>query len=223
MKRKLSFDEIDQIKSLDQMKLNRQKAPSVYGVGVVDVDFVVSVECKDCRQYKLWRNMLERCYDCKLHAKHPSYANCRVSDEWKYFSSFLVWCNNQSGYKMKDEKGKSFALDKDVASKWNKTYSSETCNFVPSQINTLLIKCDAVRGDLPVGVHFRKDICKYSARISVRTKRKHLGYFDTPDDAFLAYKTAKEFYCKFMADFYKNVIPLAVYEALMTYTVDIDD
>lgn len=42
-----------------------------------------------------------------------------------------------------------------------------------------------------LGVHFKKKLQKYGAGITVRRKRVHLGYFDTPQEAYAAYVTAK--------------------------------
>ena len=223
MKRKLSFDEIDQIKSLDQMKLNRSKAPSVFGVGVNDVDFCVKVDGVDCRQYKLWHALIRRCYDANYHELRPTYIGCSIAEEWKCFSNFLVWCNNQAGYKMKDINGRHFPLDKDVINKNNKTYSSEGCSFVPQIINSILVKCDSKRGCYPVGVSFCKRDRRYISFVSAEGNVKNLGRFNTVIEAFQAYKNAKEAECKRLANLYKDVIQPAVYEALMTYTVEIDD
>ena len=223
MKRKLSFDEIDKIKSLDQMTLNRSKKASVFGIGVNDVDFAVKVDGKMCRQYNLWSKLLERCYDAKLHEKYPTYIDCSVSSEWIYFSNFLIWCNNQESYKMKDEKGNSFQIDKDVANKGNKIYSSKDCNFIPAAVNLLLIKSDSIRGDLPIGVCFHRQHRKYRSDIRVCGVKKTLGLFDTEIEAFLCYKTAKETECKRVAAIYKEVLSPLVYDALMNYTVSIDD
>ncbi len=223
MKRKLSFDEIDQIKSVDQIKLNRSKKASVHGIGVNDVDFAVKVDGKICRQYDLWGNLLKRCYNSKCHEKQPTYIDCSVSDEWVYFSNFLIWCNNQAGYKMRDEKGNSFQLDKDIANKGNKIYSSENCNFIPAAVNSLLTKSDGGRGELPIGVCFDNWHQKFKSYIKTEGKTKYLGYFTTELEAFLCYKTAKEAECKRVATIYKDVLPPAVYDALMNYTVNIND
>ena len=223
MKRKLTFDEIDQIKSLDQMKLNRNKAPTVQVVGVNDVDFTVTVDGKDCRQYQLWNNLLKRCYAVKFHEKHPTYIDCSVSFEWVYFSNFLVWCNNQKEFNMKDVKGNSFALDKDITNKGNKIYSSKDCNFVPQAVNNLLTKRDGARGELPIGVCFDRKRQKFKSQITIEGKQNLIGYFATTEAAFEAYKTAKEAECKRIANIYKDLISPIVYTALMTYTVSIDD
>ena len=223
MKRKLTFDEIDQIKSLDQMKLNRNKTTRVFGFGVNDVDFCVKVDGEGCRQYSLWKDLIRRCYDSKYHERQPTYIGCSVSDEWKYFSNFLIWVNNQDGCKIKDVKCNSFEIDKDIANKGNKIYSSEYCNFVPAAVNTILVKSDGSRGKFPIGVYFDKSCQKYRAKVWAEGKRKYLGLFNTEIEAFQVYKNAKEAECKRVAELYKDVISPIVYTALMTYTVSIDD
>jgi hypothetical protein len=40
------------------------------------------------------------------------------------------------------------------------------------------------------GVHWNSDHKKYCSRIRVNIKRKHLGYFDTPEEAALCYNNA---------------------------------
>lgn len=118
-------------------------------------------------------------------------------------------------------------LDKDILVKGNKIYSPETCVFVPERINTLFIKKDNDRGVIPVGV--RRVGNKYRARcnyiaIDNKNKRKELGTFDTPEDAFYkGYKLFKEDYIKEMAERYKDKIPENIYKALYRYEVEITD
>ena len=48
------------------------------------------------------------------------------------------------------------------------------------------------------GVHWRKDAGKWQAQIAINGKRKHLGYFDTAEQAHEAYcKTAIELHGEF--------------------------
>ena len=64
---------------------------------------------------------------------------------------------------------------------------------------------------------------KFQARLSKGNRRIHLGYYDTPEEAFLVYKKAKEAYVKEVAEEYKGKIDNRLYEALMNYEVDIND
>ena len=79
------------------------------------------------------------------------------------------------------------------------------------------------RGDYPLGVSLAKDTGKFKARISYESVCKHLSVHDTPEEAFQAYKQAKESYIKEVAEKWKENIDPKVYEALINYQVDMTD
>ena len=54
-------------------------------------------------------------------------------------------------------------------------------------------------------------------------RKKSLGYFTCPIDAFNAYTAAKEEHIKYMANIYKDQIDPRAYDALMNYRVEITD
>ena len=54
-------------------------------------------------------------------------------------------------------------------------------------------------------------------------KREYLGYFNTELEAFNAYKEAKESFIKEQAEKWKDKIDKRTYNALMNYTVNIND
>ena len=110
-------------------------------------------------------------------------------DEWLSFGNFLEWVNKEVDYKGKPV---GMELDKDILTKGNKSYSPSTCCFVPKAVNSLLTDRINHRGEWPVGVCFHKRVRRFSANLACSGLRRHLGYFDTPEDAFLAYKTAKK-------------------------------
>lgn len=103
----------------------------------------------------------------------------------------------------------------------NKIYSPKTCCIVPREINTLFLKRESSRGDWPIGVYKKRK--KFSACISSKIKNIGLGTFNTPDEAFQAYKVAKEKYIKQVADKWKGKIDERVYEAMYNYEVEITD
>ena len=125
--------------------------------------------------------------------------------------------------KMKGYGFKGWQLDKDILQKGNKLYSKDTCCFVPQELNNLLIKSDNSRGEYPVGVCFHKPSGKFMAQLKVNGKMKHLGRFTTPDEAFQAYKTAKEANIKVVAQKWKHLLDERVFRALMVYEVNIND
>ena len=118
---------------------------------------------------------------------------------------------------------KGWQLDKDILVKGNKLYSKDTCCFVPSEVNNLLIKRDNFRGEYPVGVHFDKYAGKFKAQLAINGKVKFLGRFNTPEEAFQAYKLAKEVQIKVVANKWKHLLDERVFQALMAYEVAIDD
>ena len=96
--------------------------------------------------------------------------------------------------------------------------------FIPSDINLVLTKRTALRGKYLVGVCWHKTNKAFVATVRKnKGKREWLGCFNTELEAFNAYKQAKEAFIKEQANKWKGKIDLRAYEALMNYTVNIDD
>ncbi|MED3562268.1 hypothetical protein [Bacillus xiapuensis] len=170
--------------------------------------------------YKTWKSMIERCHSKRYQQKCPTYIDCNIYEEWYNFQNFAKWFD-KNYYEIEDEK---MGLDKDILVKGNKTYSPETCIFVPTSINSLFTKTNSLRGNLPIGVHFFKQTNKYLANCrNGKGKKIGLGSFNTPDEAFRAYKEFKEKLIKQIAEDYKNKIPDKLYEAMLRYEVEITD
>lgn len=186
------------------------------GGAVLDVDYCVMDGDVGIPSYATWKQMLTRCYSKLYTERTPTYKDCSVCEEWKRFSVFKEWFDKNyiDGY----------CLDKDILVKGNKVYSPQTCCFVPNEINALLIKHDSKRGKYPIGVS--KHGNKYCARVN-RYKEGNvwIGTYDTPEEAFNAYKKAKEEYIRQQAKTYYNNgnISESVYNALLKYRVDIKD
>ena len=192
--------------------------PTVHGIGITG-DSQVRVDGKHTKEYRLWNNMLKRCYSVGCQKVRPTYIDCSVSENFRYLQYFKEWCNNQIGFNSVDEKGKPFALDKDILVKGNRVYNEDVCVFVPQEVNLLFTKRDKSRGEYPIGVSFHKSRGMLTATLN----NKYLGYFNTAEQAFQVYKTAKEAYIKEVANKWKDKIDPKVYEALMNYEVHIDD
>ena len=188
----------------------------VCGVGINDRSISSQLNGKDTKEYALWHSMLKRCYSITYLANNPTYIGCSVSDNFKYYHLFHAWCKTQIGFN-----ADSYQLDKDLLIKGNKQYNEQTCIFIPSAINSLLISCSSVRGLLPIGVTKKGN--KFQAQCNLVGKRIYLGTFDTPELAFQAYKAAKEKYIKEQAELYKDSIDPRAYKALLNYEVSIDD
>lgn len=61
---------------------------------------------------------------------------------------------------------------------------------------------------------------RYKAQVSINGRRKHLGYFDTPEAAHAAYKAAKFNEIHRQATIYKDAIDPRAYAALMDYSFE---
>lgn len=192
-------------------------APTVYGVGIIGEE-TTRDSGKMKKEYSIWAKMLQRCYSDNMRHKHPTYTDCLVSENFKYFPYFREWCSNQVGFG-----NGGFELDKDILVKGNKIYSDGTCCFVPHEVNSLLVNRRSNRGKCPIGVHFNRTARKFEASCCMDKCIKHLGYCDTAEEAFLVYKEAKEAYIKVVANKWKDRIDSRVYEALMNWEVEIDD
>ena len=193
--------------------------PSVCGVGIIGTKYPVSEGGRDTKDYALWKRMLERCYSDSYQKKRPTYKGCKVSDNFKSYEYFYEWCHSQIGFGVD-----GFELDKDLLIKGNKVYSESTCVFIPSEINLLLVKREASRGEHPIGVYWSKTNKAFIAQINKnKGMQEKLGLFKTELEAFNAYKQAKEAFIKEQANKWKDKIDERTYEALMNYQVNIDD
>ena len=114
-------------------------------------------------------------------------------------------------------------LDKDILVKGNKVYSPNTCVFVPSYVNCVILLNKKQRGKLPIGICYIEKYKKYSVSVSINKKRQFIGNYNDISTAFQAYKQAKENEIKRVADLYKNIIPKNVYDALYKWEVEITD
>lgn len=169
--------------------------------------------------YKLWYNMLNRCYNPQMHAQIPAYKPCTVCNEWLNYQNFAAWAHAQI-------KGPNYALDKDILVKGNKEYAPNRCAMVPQDINNLFEKRSANRGNCPIGVYYNGACTRnpFIAQCNDGTGRNRvLGYFPSAQEAFEAYKEYKEGLIKRKAQKYKDRIDPRVYEAMMNYKVEITD
>lgn len=140
----------------------------------------------ECKAYKCWNHMLERCYSESLHSKFPTYKDCKPCDDWLLFSKFRDWYDKNyiDGY----------YLDKDLLVKGNKIYSPDTCVFIHKTINSFLVDCGVRDTKSLSGATLRKDNGKFRARCCnvITGKREALGQFASEVDAHLAWAYRKK-------------------------------
>lgn len=206
------YEYVVHMSSVKRGSLKDPLQPTVCGVGITGVGKYSPPTHP--KHYSLWLQMLVRCYSDK-YSNPWDYTDCLVSDEFKNFQMFASWCDSQIGFNVK-----GFDLDKDLLSRGVKIYSKETCVFIPEEIN-LLIRFPKKKS-IYRGVK-KTSSGKYYSRCNTSFGTISLGTFNTPEDAFYAYKGVKENYAKSLADKYKDVIEPRVYEAMYAWTIDIDD
>lgn len=189
-------------------------SPSVFNVGIVGYRYPITINGRLVLEYNLWRSMLARCYNANFHIKNHSYKGCSVSENFKSYEYFYEWCHRQIGF------GKTgWHLDKDLLFKGNKVYSEDTCVFLPSEINGALIHNENSNRSLPTSVVMNTSNNFYS-RFSINGFTQYIGTFDTPEEAFLAYKQAKEQYLQHLAYKYEESLDPRAFNALLYYSVD---
>ena len=178
---------------------NKLGAPKlVCGVGINDADYVV--ERRDtiegnggrkrtlvwgCPYYRVWKDMLTRCYSAKNQERLPTYKGCSVSEEWLRFSNFRRW--------MEDQDWEGMHLAKDILFEGNKVYSAETCVFVSGALNSFTIDSGASRGEWLIGVSWHKASSKFRSSCCnpFTKKQEHLGLFLNEQKAHQAWLKRK--------------------------------
>ncbi len=154
---------------------------TICGVGINDADFTASIfngkKSVNHPVYDIWYAMIFRCYHGV--AKHPTYAGVVVCEDWLYFSNYFKW--------YKDNYVDCWHVDKDLLTD-AKEYSPETCIFVPRVLNNFLTDSAAARGNLPIGLTYRKTNGKIRCRVNnpITGVRENLGDFIDLDEAIKA-------------------------------------
>lgn len=188
--------------------------PSVHGVGYIGYGIHPrSIKGRLTKPYSTWLGMITRCYSEKAHVRVPTYKDVEVCREWQCFQNFAEWYKDN----WKDWMDITWQIDKDICVKNNKIYSPETCEFVPREINMLIIK--SRNNLLPVGVSLFKKTGKYKAQYNNGITSIPLGYFNTPEEAFQAHKKAKEAHIKEIANKWKDKISYKIYFSLINYEI----
>ena len=209
-------------------KVKNPYIASVYETGMIGSKYPTSINRKHIKEYLCWCCILERCYSNLYKNKYPTYQNAICCEEWLLYENFYEWLHKQPNFE-KWSNGERWAIDKDIFIKRNKIYSPDTCCLVPQNVNCLFVKCDAARGNLPIGVTYHEATQKYRVEISKyhngRSISEHIGLYTTIEEAFLSYKKAKESYIKKVAEeeYANGNITKQCYEAMMKYEVEIDD
>ena len=213
-----------QYKSFVKGNVKNPYHPMVLGVGTIGSRYPAKVDNEETEEYQAWKGMIYRCFDKNTKKRQPTYKDVTCCKEWLLFENFYEWLHEQENFNKLHNKSK-WNVDKDILIKGNKIYSPKTCCLVPMNVNSLFIKKDNYRGDLPIGVkHSHKS---FMARCSnpITGVREYLGSYSTPFKAFIAYKNYKEDLIKQIAriEYNKGNITERCCNAMMNYEVEITD
>lgn len=157
----------------------------IHGWGINDADYPLVIREYDgwtngkqnlktvwrCPFYNRWCSIIQRGHSTSFKESNPSYEECFVSEDWKYFSKFKAWMETQ------DWEGKE--LDKDLLVEGNKVYGPNTCRFISKELN-LFFKCAYRKyGSDMRGVRLRKDNLKYKVVCKqLDGSEKYLGQYE---------------------------------------------
>lgn len=181
---------------------------TLFGVCYAGVgEYKLSEKNKQTRVYAAWSQMLNRCYNGNEAQKRPAYYGiATVCEEWQCFQNFAKWYF-ENYYEVEGR----LHVDKDILCPGNKVYSPDKCLLVPQRINMLFMNKPNKYG-LPSGISFT-DSKKYHADY----QGKGIGNFNTLDEAIQAHTDAKRKHIREVAEEYKEIIPVKVYDALMNW------
>ena len=185
---------------------------SICGVGYIGEGmFNDKDDLNSCsKSYSVWRSMIERCYDENKRSSNITYSDCCVCAEWHNYQNFAVWF--ETNYI------KGLALDKDLLVKGNRIYSPDACCFLPRLINSALTtKHSDNTNDGFTGV--KKEQNGFSCQLNNYEKSIYKGIYLTAELAYEAYKKHKEDYVHGLAEEYKDVLTILVYNALKNWKV----
>lgn len=199
--------------------------PSVHGVGIIGNKYHVSINGLATKEYKTWKTMLTRCFDKRTKERQPTYKDAICCKEWLLFENFYEWLHSQENFGKWLDNNNRWAIDKDILVKGNKVYSPETCCLVPMNVNSLFLKGEAMRGDMPIGVRKSGNKFRVHCNNPFTNKVESLGVYPTIEEAFCTYKQYKESIIKQVADieYANNNISKECYVAMLNYKVNIDD
>jgi len=190
--------------NLKNKVLRNTNHPTVYDKGFIGIGkYSIREEKAKSTKYRIWVDLLRRVYSKKSLIKNPTYANVKVCEEWLNFQNFAEWFNN-SNYQ------EGWALDKDLLSGTSKIYSPDTCIFVPQEINNFMTNIKVTNTSGFIGVSWYKPSGRWLAQIQTREGKKHLGLFDDPEEASLAYIKARKSEAFKYRKLFKEVLPKKV-------------
>lgn len=154
-------------------------------------------------EYSLWLTMTNRCKN--------GYA--KLGKEFEVFWDWLSWAKQQKGFMCRDVNGKLFEMDSDLFS-GEKTYAPNTVVFIPNSLNQM---CKPTkRGSMPKGIqYFEEKVKPYRVYRPYGGKQKHLGYYETLEQAVEAALKGRKEHLNSLKELYGDSVDHRVFDELM--------
>lgn len=159
----------------------------IAGLGIKDVG---DCSIQNDKWMHDWYRMLQ---SCNTH-------NYKVCLDWTRASNFRDWYEVNNKNYISDVLGTHYILDCNILKPNSRLYGPETCAYIPESLHTLFNAFNRFEGRYKGGSSIRVDNNKYEAKIRIGGKNKHLGFFDTEEEAQSKYRAEKYKQCKFVID-----------------------
>ena len=191
--------------------------PKIFGVATNDLE-----NYTDTKIFKVWHSMIRRCYSDVYHKNRPAYDDVTVQESWLKFSNFKKDIESLpfSDYCEKH----NYEFDKDILSDGSRMYKLETISFVPKEINSAFI--NDIRFGKYKGWYVNSQGFFAPSTSGVMDEyRKNLGCktsYRTSGEALNVYKTCKKLQLQDLAEKYKGMIDVRVYNKLINYDFELE-
>ena len=206
-----------QSSNLKKGVVKNPNTPKIFGVATNDLENYTHTKL-----FKIWHSMIRRCYSDVYHKNRPAYDDVTVQESWLKLSNFKKDIENLpfSDYCEKHD----YEFDKDILSDGSRMYKLETISFVPKEINSAFIK--DVRFGKYKGWYINTQGSFAPSTTGVMDGyRKKLGFktaYRTPEEALAVYKTCKKLQLRDLAEKYKGMIDVRVYNKLINYDFELE-
>ena len=167
--------------------------------------------------YRVWFNMLKRCYNESYQESQPTYKGWTVCEEWKSLSKFKDWFDFNWNSRVYNE---TYELDKDILNLGDTEYSPKTCRMIPHKLNTFILDSGSKRGEFMLGVTKHNEKFKAQCKCPFKGKNEYIGLFHTEHDAHIAWKSRKLEHAIKLCDMYSKIDNDILKSIIMRYTLN---
>lgn len=176
---------------------------SIYGEGYLGEYAPTKINNKEIKAYRIWADIIRRCYSNEIKSTHVAYKECTVSEDWKNYSNFYKWYTDNYYLCISDVE-----VDKDILIGNNKIYSEQTCLLVPGEINKFCQKSKNI------GCYLSPNRKKWCVKLHHSGKHIHLGRFDNILDAQSVFIDFKNEVFQSLVEKYYSELPSDIYSKL---------